>query len=117
MLLKQSLFASVALAMFVSVAIAQPAQSPPDFQSAWLAMGGEFKELGGTPTPHIPLAGVSVPTALFAFAFAMVLGVLFNTEEVAWRGFILPRLQARRTRVASLSSGLCDDQYCPSERD
>jgi len=23
----------------------------PDFQSAWLAMGGEFKELGGTPTP------------------------------------------------------------------
>jgi hypothetical protein len=31
---------------------AQPAASPPDFQNAWLAMGGEFKEIpGATPTP------------------------------------------------------------------
>src|SRR5262245_37831062 len=29
------------------------AQTPahPDFQMAWLAMGGELKEIGGTPTP------------------------------------------------------------------
>ena len=33
----------------------------------------------------------------------MVLGILFNTEEGDWRGFILPRLQAKHTAlVASL---------------
>ena len=31
---------------------AQASTSPPDFQNAWLAMGGEFKEIpGATPTP------------------------------------------------------------------
>ena len=42
---------SCSLICLVSAATAQTPASPPDFQSAWLAMGGEFKEMGGTPTP------------------------------------------------------------------
>ena len=49
--LRHGIVASAALWMFVSAAAAQPTQSRPDFQSAWLAMGGEFKEIGGTPFP------------------------------------------------------------------
>jgi hypothetical protein len=49
------LLAGGALAALITAALAasgaaQPAA--PDFQAAWLAMGGEFKEIrGATPTP------------------------------------------------------------------
>ncbi len=59
--------------------------------------------LFGGAMPVIPLTGAPVSAILISFVLSMALGVLFNTEEVAWRGFILPRLQARHTAlIASL---------------
>lgn len=55
----------------------------------------------GAPMPIIPVMGVPVTTAVVAFVLPLALGFIFNTEEIAWRGFILPRLQARHSALAA----------------
>ena len=66
------------------------------FMLAALILGGiGLHVLFGGTLPTIPAAGASVINILLSFAILIVVGVLFNTEEIAWRGFALPRLQAK----------------------
>jgi len=66
------------------------------FLMAVIILGGIGLHMvfGGDPPP-IPVTGAPAWEIALTFLVFVVLGFLFNTEEIAWRGFALPRLQVR----------------------
>lgn len=66
------------------------------FLLAALILGGiGLHVLSGGATPVIPAAGAPIPNILLSLVVLILLGFILNTEEIAWRGFALPRLQAK----------------------
>ena len=66
------------------------------FLLAALILGGiGLHVLSGGAMPVIPAAGDPLWDIALTFLIFVLLGFLFNTEEIAWRGFALPRLQLR----------------------
>jgi CAAX protease family protein len=66
------------------------------FLLAVVILGGIGMQIlfGGT-VPVIPAKGASVLNIALSFVILIIAGFLLNTEEVAWRGFALLRLQAK----------------------
>jgi membrane protease YdiL (CAAX protease family) len=66
------------------------------FLLAILILGGiGLHVLSGGAMPIIPAAGASALNLALSFLLMIGFGVLINTEEIAWRGFALPRLEAK----------------------
>lgn len=65
------------------------------FLLALIILGGiGLHVLFGGAMPVIPAAGTPVWQVALIFLLFVLLGFLINTEEIAWRGFALPHLQA-----------------------
>ena len=65
------------------------------FLLALIILGGiGLHVLFGGEMPVIPAAGTPVWQVVLIFLLFVLLGFLINTEEIAWRGFALPHLQA-----------------------
>jgi membrane protease YdiL (CAAX protease family) len=72
------------------------------FLLAALILGGiGLHILFGGAMPTIPAAAASPVNIAISFIALIVVGVVFNTEEIAWRGFALPRLQAKYSVLAA----------------
>jgi len=66
------------------------------FLLAVMILGGiGLHVLFGGAMPVIPAAGSPLWQIAVSFVVLILAGFLFNTEEIAWRGFALPRLQSR----------------------
>ncbi|HEX2990069.1 MAG TPA: CPBP family intramembrane glutamic endopeptidase [Anaerolineales bacterium] len=66
------------------------------FLLALLMLGGIGLHIAfGGEMPYIPAAGAPAWDIALTFVLFVLLGFLINWEEVAWRGFALPRLQVR----------------------
>ena len=64
--------------------------------------------LGGT-APTLPIASASPLSAVLVFLVTVAFGFVVNTEDLAWRGVALPRLQAARGALgASLVIGVLE---------
>ncbi len=57
--------------------------------------------LFGGAAPHIPAADAPLWQTPLVFIVMILFGFLINTEEIVWRGFVLPRLQARYSVLAA----------------
>jgi membrane protease YdiL (CAAX protease family) len=72
------------------------------FLLAVIILGGiGLHILFGGAMPAIPAAGSVWWEIVSSFALLIVVGSLLNTEELAWRGFVLPKLQPKYGALAA----------------
>jgi membrane protease YdiL (CAAX protease family) len=72
------------------------------FLLAAIILGGiGLHVLFGGAVPQIPAAGSAWWEVVLSFLILIVVGSLLNTEEIAWRGFVLPKLQPKYGALAA----------------
>jgi membrane protease YdiL (CAAX protease family) len=72
------------------------------FLLAVIILGGiGLHVLFGGSMPAIPAAGAAPWEIVLSFVILIVVGSLLNTEELAWRGFVLPKLQPKYGALAA----------------